>query len=170
MLFQLEYAAVVKANALENSIPIQKAVIEHGNFRVCFRKEFTIDVNRERLRGPLRRARLVRRFYRSRLPLPRLVFYQCCASTAVCRFCKHKKISAVKQSIQAAFRPPLKTALVGRNRTRLSVSLQTDQLKRDCRRPVQRSVTAEGLISALAERRYRADSSCPSTMCNWRSP
>src|SRR5437868_9386020 len=109
MLFQLEYAAVVETDALENSVPIQKAVIEHRNFRVCFRKEFAIDVNRERLRGPLRRARLVRRFYRSRLPLPRLVFYQCCASTAVCRFCKHKKISAVKQSIQAAFRPPPKT-------------------------------------------------------------
>src|SRR5438874_10381099 len=108
MLFQLEYAAVVETDALENSVPIQKAVIEHRNFRVCFRKEFAIDVNRERLRGPLRRARLVRRFYRSRLPLPWLVFYQCCASTAVCRFCKHKKISAVKQSIQAAFRPPSK--------------------------------------------------------------
>src|SRR5438105_15709925 len=108
MLFQFKDAAIVKADALENSVSIQKAMIENRNLRLRFRKELAVNINGERLRGRLCHARLVRRFFRSRLPLPRIIFYQCCASTAICSFCKHKKISAVQQSLQAAFRSPPK--------------------------------------------------------------
>ena len=45
VLLQLEDAAVIGANALEDAIAVQQAVIENGNFRIALAVIFAINVN-----------------------------------------------------------------------------------------------------------------------------
>src|SRR6266496_553328 len=80
MLFEPENAAIVKANALENSIAIKKAMIEDGNFRARFRIKFSVDVNLRFLDAGCRpRPAFDRRFdycLRSRFVGFRFVYYR----------------------------------------------------------------------------------------------
>src|SRR5437764_3327183 len=45
MFFQTEYPTVVKTDAFENSVAIQQAVIEHGDFCVLLGEKFAVDKN-----------------------------------------------------------------------------------------------------------------------------
>src|SRR5204863_916712 len=45
MFFKSEDSPVVKANSFEDSIAIKQTMIEHGNLRVSFRVEFSVDVD-----------------------------------------------------------------------------------------------------------------------------
>jgi hypothetical protein len=58
MFFESKNPAVVKTNALKNSVAVQKTVIEHGNFRLRFRDEFAVEINRQFARRGGRRLLL----------------------------------------------------------------------------------------------------------------
>ena len=45
MLFKFKHAPVVRANALEDTVPVQQAVIENRNFCVTFAVILAIDKN-----------------------------------------------------------------------------------------------------------------------------
>ena len=45
MLLQFEDATVIRADALEDTISVQQAMIENGDLRVAFTKIFAINVN-----------------------------------------------------------------------------------------------------------------------------
>src|ERR1700730_18027308 len=64
MFLQSEDSAVVKTNALKNSIAVKQAMIENRNLGVAFRIKFSVDVNLRFLRRGFRRGRFIRRrFY-----------------------------------------------------------------------------------------------------------
>jgi hypothetical protein len=45
VFFEPKNPAVVKPYALKNSVSVEQTMIEDGNFRVCLRVEFSVDVN-----------------------------------------------------------------------------------------------------------------------------